>query len=109
VRVAKRELRNEERRRSQTIGGDAMSTHEPGWLWVVVVVESGIPASAEAYRDEGSARRRERLLWKEIDPNDDAVGVFRVQVGQPASCVCETSSGAEFKAFVSREAAAAGR
>jgi len=86
-----------------------MTTHQPDTLWLVVLVESGVPASAEAYRDERSARRRERRLWNEIDENDDAVGVFRVRVGRPASCVCETSSGAEFHAFTRREAPASRR
>jgi len=74
----------------------ATQRHEPFWL--VVLVESGIPASAEAYRSRRSAKRRERQLWKDMNENDDAVGVFQVEVGTP-SCVCETASGAEFDEF----------
>jgi len=78
----------------------ATQRHEP--LWLVVIVESGIPACAEAYRDRRSAKRRECQLWKDMNENDDAVGVFQVQVGRPTSCVCDTASGAEFDEFAAQ-------
>ncbi len=51
-------------------------------LWVVVSVESGIPALAEAYRDEETARSRERSLREDINPDYDEVGLFEVEIGK---------------------------
>jgi hypothetical protein len=76
-----------------------MARQEDGAVWLVVLVESGIPTTAEAYRDRQCAKRRERLLWRDMDWNDDAVGVFRVRIGKPKCSVCETASGADLDQF----------
>ncbi len=47
-------------------------------LWIVVLVERGIPVSVEAFCDEEAALRREALLWTEANPEDDEVAVFEV-------------------------------
>ncbi len=54
----------------------------PKRLWVVVKVESGVPVTAEAYRDERTARRRERLLRKRMHPENDETGIFRIKIGK---------------------------
>ena len=51
-------------------------------IWVVTVVDCGVPVLAEAYRDKKSAWEREQMLQDEIDPNDDAVDVFEVEIGK---------------------------
>jgi len=79
-----------------------MADNRSQCLWVVVLVQSGVPVSADAYRDRGSAKKRERLLWRDMDLNDDAVGVFQMKVGRPGSCVCDTASGAELDQFAAR-------
>ena len=49
-------------------------------LWVVVKVESGIPASIQAFRSIKSARRCERRLNMDLREDYDATGVFEVQI-----------------------------
>jgi hypothetical protein len=54
-------------------------------IWVVVLVESGIPTLVEAYWDEETARTQAELLRQEINPDYDEVGVFEVEIGTPAT------------------------
>ncbi|MBN1891012.1 MAG: hypothetical protein JW850_23650 [Thermoflexales bacterium] len=49
-------------------------------IWVVVLVESGIPTLAEAYRDEASARAREQSLREDMSLDYDEVGLFEVEI-----------------------------
>ena len=51
-------------------------------MWVVVLVESGIPVAVEAYRDQRTAQKRERLLRNDMREEYDAVGMFEVEVAQ---------------------------
>ena len=63
-----------------------LEQEQPELLWIVVKVESGIPAIVEAYRDSLSARAREqRFRWR-MNPDNDETGVFEVPVGQADSC-----------------------
>lgn len=50
-------------------------------IYVVVLVQSGIPTDAEAYFDEETALSRAEVIREETDLNDDAVGVFEVEIG----------------------------
>lgn len=54
--------------------------HKKAWVWVVVMVQSGIPATVCAFRQEDAARKRLSWLSRRIRPDYDAVGIFRVQV-----------------------------
>ncbi len=49
-------------------------------VWVVVYVYHGVATDAYAYRDEQSARRKEKELRRKMDENDDAVNIFYVKV-----------------------------
>ncbi len=51
---------------------------QPKQVWVVVLVQSGIPVAAEIYRDEQSAKMRESFLRKSMHPESDETGVFEV-------------------------------
>jgi hypothetical protein len=64
-----------------------LAQEQPERLWVVVKVESGIPAIVEAYRGRLSAKAREqRFRWR-MNPDNDETGVFGVLVGQADDCV----------------------
>jgi hypothetical protein len=54
-------------------------------VWVVVEVQSGIPALAEVYADRPSAEKREASLRKKLRPDYDEVGVFEtaIKVAKP--------------------------
>ncbi|MBI3242016.1 MAG: hypothetical protein HYZ49_06960 [Chloroflexi bacterium] len=54
----------------------------PEIIWIVVLVESGVPILVEAYRYEKVARRREHLLRAKMRENYDEAGIFEVKVGQ---------------------------
>jgi hypothetical protein len=58
-----------------------MSNKKSQVVWAVVLVESGIPVMAEAYRDENTARLREQSLRNGIRPDYDEIGVFEVEIG----------------------------
>ena len=58
---------------------------EPERVWVVVVVESGIPVLIEAHHDEKTAKRREKHFRKDMREDYDAVGVFEVAIGSKVS------------------------
>ncbi|MCR4315474.1 MAG: hypothetical protein NUW37_03885 [Planctomycetes bacterium] len=52
-------------------------------LWAVVSVWRGLPSDVELFRDEETARRREKLLRKRM-PLEDEIGVFQVGLPQKA-------------------------
>jgi hypothetical protein len=52
------------------------SVHVP--FWIVVKVESGIPACVEAYADARSACLREQRLRQRMNAENDETGVFRI-------------------------------
>ena len=58
-----------------------MSPEKSEVVWVVVLVQSGIPVVAEVYRDEETARKREEFLREDIRPDYDETGVFEVEIG----------------------------
>lgn len=62
-----------------------MARQKPDIVWIVVLVMSGVPVSAEAYRDAKSARARERVWRKDMRPDYDEVGVFKVEIGVQSS------------------------
>jgi len=49
-------------------------------LWVVVIVESGIPVIVEAYRNIQHAKIREKFWRKHMHPENDETGVFEVGI-----------------------------
>ena len=49
-------------------------------LWIVVKVESGLPAMVEAYQDRDSAEGREDSLRKDMRVENDETGVFEIRV-----------------------------
>lgn len=49
-------------------------------IWVVVEVASGIPVAVEAYSDLNAAKARESQLRKNINPENDEVGIFEVTI-----------------------------
>lgn len=50
-------------------------------IWVVVLVESGIPTLVEAYPTEDDATIREQFLRDAINFDYDETGVFEVKIG----------------------------
>jgi hypothetical protein len=64
----------------------AMSKKNSNRVWVVVEVQSGIPALAEVFSDRPSAEKRETNLRKKIRPDYDEVGVFEttIKAAKPA-------------------------
>ena len=67
----------------KTAGIAAMD--KPQVLWVVVVVESGVPVLVEAHPDVKTAKGRERFFRKSMRKDYDEVGVFEVEVGSESS------------------------
>jgi hypothetical protein len=55
-----------------------MTDNKGGIIWVVVLVESGIPTLVELYRDETAAIVREQSLRKDMRADYDEVGIFEV-------------------------------
>jgi hypothetical protein len=53
----------------------------PPTIWVVVLVESGIPTHVEAYLTESDAAIREQSLRSTINFDYDETGVFEVEIG----------------------------
>jgi len=49
-------------------------------LWVVVDVRRGIPVNVLAYRNKKSADRCQKKLQAHINPDDDEIGLFLVNV-----------------------------
>jgi hypothetical protein len=52
-------------------------------VWVVVLVESGIP-DCKVYRDQKPARAQEKVWRKAMTPDDDQVSIL-VKVGAKSS------------------------
>ena len=50
-------------------------------MWVVVLVESGIPTLVEAYLTESDAAVREQFLRNAMRLDYDETGVFEVEIG----------------------------
>ena len=50
-------------------------------IWVVVLVESGIPTLVEAYLTESEAATREQFLRNAMRLDYDETGVFEVEIG----------------------------
>ena len=50
-------------------------------IWVVVLVESGIPTLVEAYSAEDDATIREQFLRDAMNFDYDETGVFEVKIG----------------------------
>ena len=59
-----------------------MPSKKSDTIWVVVSVESRVPVSVEAYRDEETAKSRRRSLRRKINPDYDEVSVFDVEIGK---------------------------
>jgi len=57
-----------------------MSKNSPT-IWVVVLVQSGIPALVEAYLTESEAAIREQSLRNAMRLDYDEAGVFEVDIG----------------------------
>ncbi len=57
-----------------------MADDKGEWLYVVTLVQSGIPVLAEAYRDWDIAATRHQLLQEAANPERDAAGIFEVEV-----------------------------
>ena len=53
-------------------------------MWIVVLVESGIPVLAEAYHDLNIAEERERFFRRSLREGYDEVAVFEVEPGSKA-------------------------
>lgn len=49
-------------------------------LWVLVHVARGIPVAVEAFYNLKSAEKRERLLRKNLNLNDDETGIFEIEL-----------------------------
>lgn len=47
-------------------------------FWVVVLVQSGIPVSAEVYQNWKAGVRREKTLRSRMRPDNDEIGIFEV-------------------------------
>ncbi len=54
-------------------------------MWVVVLVESGIPTLVEAYLTEEDAVTREQFLQNAMNLDYDATGVFKVKTGMEST------------------------
>lgn len=69
-----------------TIGsGQEGDTMSPETMWVVVFVKRGVSVLVGAYRDEETALSHSQALTKDMDANDDDVGVFCVEIeAQPS-------------------------
>lgn len=49
-------------------------------VWVVVRATNGIPESAEVFTDQASAERRERVLAKRMNEEEDAISIIETKV-----------------------------
>jgi len=47
-------------------------------LWIVVLVESGIPVIVEAFQKEKEAKKREKYFRKNMNPDNDETGIFEI-------------------------------
>ena len=69
-----------------------MENQKPDMVWVVVLVESGIPVCAEVYRDVESAWARGKSWRENMRPDYDEVGVFEVEIGTQDSYQIELTT-----------------
>jgi hypothetical protein len=53
---------------------------KPQTIWIVVLVESGIPVSAEAFQKQEDAVRREQQLREDVREAYDEVGLFETTI-----------------------------
>jgi hypothetical protein len=60
-----------------------MTPNESPTIWIVVLVQSGIPTVVEAYWDKETAWAREEILRQDIKPDYDEVGIFEIEIGTP--------------------------
>ncbi len=52
--------------------------------WIIVKVERGVPTMAEIYTEYNDAKKREVMLRKRINEENDEIGVFHSKVkGKP--------------------------
>jgi hypothetical protein len=51
-------------------------------IWLAVLVERGFVSEIEAYRDEASARRRERSWRRQMNPDYDETGLCDVVINE---------------------------
>lgn len=49
-------------------------------VWVVVLVESGISTYVEVFRNSKDANYKKDSLVRTINPEDDEVGIFEVEI-----------------------------
>ena len=54
-------------------------------VWVVVLVESGIPVFVEAFRDEQSAVMSEQTIRARVRPDYDDTGIFEIPIQEAIS------------------------
>lgn len=48
--------------------------------WALVIVESGIPVSVEAFPDEIQARQKEKHVRMNLNLENDETGVFEIDL-----------------------------
>lgn len=58
-------------------------TAEP--IWVVVQVIRGIPVDVAAFHDWKSAKRRAQSWRRDMQPENDEIGFFEVQIGSEST------------------------
>jgi hypothetical protein len=51
-------------------------------FWIVVEVQSGIPTSANAFWDKTSAENYKKHISRYINPEDDEIAIFPIQIHQ---------------------------
>ena len=53
---------------------------KPRTLYIVILVESGIPSCVEAYKDLKTTELREKSIRKEINLDNDETGIFEIEI-----------------------------
>ena len=59
-----------------------MTQQQDNLVWVVVLVESGVPALVEAYSNEREAVLRKRFLRQDINLDYDEVNLFEIKIDE---------------------------
>jgi hypothetical protein len=54
-------------------------------VWIVVLVESGIPVMVEAFADRQGAERKQLTLRANMNLEDDETGIFQIEMPRSAS------------------------
>lgn len=57
-------------------------------IWVVVLVESGIPTLVEAHLTKEGAVIREQFFRKTMKSDYDATGIFEIEIGKDPQPPC---------------------